>query len=99
MKRFIILFFFMGVSLLSSCTTTRHPFDYDREVDFSRLKIFNWLPDDEKTKPAVKNRMIDKRFKRALKAVFEFKGYSINTESPDFLVAYDVSVRERESTS
>ena len=96
-----ILLLLISVGSLSGCRTVSRSFDYDREQDFTTYKTFNWapLPAANYDKPALKNTMIDKRFKRALKEKLELKGYTFDTENADFLVVYYAPVREQKNVT
>ena len=95
-KKIMFLILLSGMGLVTSCTTVRRSFDYERETDYSNFKTFNWLPlsNDENGKSTVKNTMIDKRLKRALKEQLELRGYTFEVGSPDLLIAYHAPVRE-----
>ena len=59
-------------------------YDYDVGTDFERLKTYDWLPIPVK---AEVNQFNVIRVKRAVDTQLAKKGFVLNPESPDFLIA------------
>lgn len=66
------------------CATIDVTYDYDPEVDFSRLKTYDWLPVPEK---AQLNELTVKHVKLAVNGELGTKGLRMTSDNPDMLVA------------
>ncbi|MDF0645820.1 MAG: DUF4136 domain-containing protein [Nitrospira sp.] len=82
---------------LSGCASPRIGYDYDRSVNFSAYRTYDWMPgEQEKTGDRrVDNSGTDLRFRTAIAAQLRLKGYTPpNAGRPDFFVAYQLQVKE-----
>jgi hypothetical protein len=76
--------------------------DYEPGSDFSKLKTFGWKTDVQPKTGDVRvdNPLLDERIRRAVEYELSTKGFRKATKnSPDFLAAYDYSIRQRVESS
>ncbi len=93
-KIFIVLFF---VGFTISCSSTfdvKH--DYNKQVDFSDLKTFDWMQVPEK---AGVSSFVVQRVKNAVNAKLNAKGFMMTSDNPDFLIAEHIGNKERVQVS
>ena len=93
------------VLLLSGCVTSTPvnvSSDFDRNVNFSQYRTYNWYFDGSLTdpetggqRPAGYDSFLDKRIKNALQSSMGTKGMQLVTSNPDIKVAYDVKIENR----
>ncbi|VAW70284.1 hypothetical protein MNBD_GAMMA09-1618 [hydrothermal vent metagenome] len=69
---------------LSACSTLTVSYDYNQQVDFSKLKTYDWIP-FPKDMPA--NELDRARFVTAVEKNLADKGFIKNSADPDFLIA------------
>jgi hypothetical protein len=86
--------------LAAGCSSVSTSFDYDTEADFSQLRTFAWMPSDQPAgsgaqQARLSNDLFTQRLRRAVNANLEAKGYSIDTEDPDFVVVYHTGVQDK----
>jgi hypothetical protein len=92
MKRFRIMGFLMCFAVLSACATIYDvKYDYDQQIDFQRLKTYDWMPVPD---GAVKNELVMELVKNATDAELAAKGLEKEPAAPDFLVVGHVSAKE-----
>ena len=77
--------FFLLVLLAPGCSAIHDvSYDYEREVDLTQLKSYDWLP----IRVGVEaDDYIEERVKRAVNAEMELKGIRAGSDAPDFLIA------------
>lgn len=76
---------FFLISLLISCSPIYGiSYDYDRNVDFTNLMTYDWVPVPEK---ANINRLDIKRIKKMVNSEMQARGLRIAPDNPDFLIA------------
>jgi len=79
-NKVLSVLFFIGFT--ASCATTYDvKYDYDRQVNFSDLKTFDWMQTPER---AGANSLIVQRVKNAVNAELKAKGLRMTSENPDF---------------
>ncbi len=84
MKKIHLFLGFILLALLSSCSSLRTAFDYDKDVDFANYRTFAF---HKEGMAELKVNDIDKkRFIQAISADLQSKGLKKNTENPDLLV-------------
>ena len=85
------------VTGLISCSGRLVRSDYDREINFARLKTFDWKSESEYSgsNSLAKNSLFDKRLKKAVETELVAKNLSKQVNSPDFLIAYSVAVEDK----
>jgi hypothetical protein len=85
MKMFTGVSFLLLGFLISGCSLPpKVSSDYDSEFDFSTLKHYRWfeLPGDVEA-----DELIIRSLRRAVDRQMETKGYTLSSESPDFLIS------------
>jgi len=94
MKRFVGVFV-TAMLLLSGCASNV-AFDYDQNVNFSKLKTYSLFTAKEPRAGHVKldNPMIAERINRALEQQLSADGYQQVSSNPDFLVTYHLQVKQ-----
>jgi hypothetical protein len=93
-----LLLLFLTGALAAGCSGISVSTDFDPEAPFNSMKTFDWArqkshgPRDA----MIMNEIMDRRIQRAVEHVLESKGYRrVERGSPDFLVAFHYSVRNR----
>ena len=77
------IFFIVSLTyLIMSCAPFSIDYDYDRDINFAKLRTFDFLPVKVKT-----NELVIKHFERAVNRELEAKGFMKNQANPDFLIA------------
>lgn len=97
MKRIYVYLITLAVIVLSSCTSLRTAFDYDKEVNFSDYKTFAFYKEGmDKLKV---NDIDKKRFIKAVVEDLQSKGMQKSTITPDLLVNIVIRGKERVSVT
>jgi len=92
--RFIRLLLSLLLVATGNCSGMRVKQEYNEGFDFSRMKTFTWLEQQEKpfeylTNPIANRQQIDKH--REL----ERRGYTRTFEGPDFSITYHLRVQDK----
>ena len=97
MKNIKLVLGLVLVTGLISCSGRLVRSDYDREINFARLKTFDWQSESEYSgsNSLAKNSLFEKRLKKAVEAELVAKNLSKQANSPDFLIAYSVAVEDK----
>ncbi len=88
-----VLLVLFSIGFTASCATTydvKH--DYDRQVNFSDLKTYDWMQVPEQ---AGANSLIAQRIKNAVDVELKAKGLMMTSNSPDFFIAEFHGKRDR----
>jgi len=72
---------FLLVLFLVSCSSPRVAFDYDKKIDFTNYRSYNYYPDME----TGMNQLDDKRLIRSLDSLLQEKGFS-RVDDPDIYI-------------
>jgi Domain of unknown function (DUF4136) len=94
-----VFLFFLTLAIFTSCSTSVKT-TYDHKVDFSKYKTFCWMQgcDFKFTGPGyLKDSLISDRIKKAIIEELAKKGITQNTDNPDLLVAFNVTVNDGET--
>jgi hypothetical protein len=91
MKKSLLILSFGLLLVFAACSTTSVRFDYERGVDFSQFKTFDFYPVPESL---VENPLVIKRIGRAIIAEMESKGLT-HDESADLLIAIHTDVKDK----
>lgn len=83
------------VLVLSSCTSLRTAFDYDKEIDFAQYHSFAFYK--EGMEQLKVNTLDKKRFVQAIIDDLQSKGMKKNTESPDLLINIIITGKDKVS--
>ena len=89
---------FLGLVLLTGlvgCSSRLVRSDYDREINFTRLKTFDWKSESSGSNGLTKNSLFEKRFKKAVEKELAKRKLSKQADNPDFLIAFSVSVEDK----
>ncbi len=89
--RAIFVLFFIGFTI--SCSTiygVQH--DYDKHVDFTNLKTYDWMPIPEK---ADIDSLNVQRVKTAVNEELQAKGLIMTSNNPDFFVAEHLGKKDK----
>jgi hypothetical protein len=93
MKNFKIGFVLLFMCSAISCASiygVEH--DYDKQVDFKRLKTYNWMAVPEK---ADIDSLSAQRVKNAVNAELRGKGLMMTSDNPDFLIAEHLGKKDK----
>lgn len=83
--------------LASACASPKVGYDFDRSMDFSTYRTYEWMPDTgAKTgDKRIDNSLVDARIRSAIDAQLRGKGYTHSTAGqPDFYVTYQAAVTD-----
>ncbi len=75
----------------TGCSSITVSYDYAKEVDFSRLNTYDWMPIPPTAKVPKK---MEQLVKNTVNRQLEAKGITMKTEQPDFLIAVHVDRHE-----
>ena len=93
---------FLLALALGGCSTLQVSSDFDPQADFSALHSYAWLP-AEKIKtgdPDIKyDSLLEARIHNAVDAELQGKGYQLQSEAPDFLLAYHIAIDKKVSVT
>jgi hypothetical protein len=97
-RKFLPLF--LLTVLAAGCYPITVTHDYEVDMDFSKLKTFDWMPDPA---TAINNlpdvitssSLIDNRVKGAVNSQLAAKGFQLVDRKPDFRVVYYLSVKAK----
>ena len=99
MKRAIIALLGAAALLASGCSSVSTSFDYDTETDFTKMQTFAWMPTEhvqgDARQAALSNDLFTQRLRRAVNANLEAKGFSIDTQDPDFVIVHHTGVQDK----
>jgi hypothetical protein len=87
----LFVLFFIGFAV--SCASiygVQH--DYDKHVDFTNLKTYDWMPIPEK---ANINPLSVERVKKAVNAELHVKGLTMTSNNPDFFIAEHLGKKDK----
>ena len=93
MKAINIFFFLFIIYFTISCSTIYNvQYDYDINVNFTRLKTYDWLPIHEK---ADISSLDIKRIRNSVNSQLKIKGLKIISDNPDFLIVVHVGKEQK----
>jgi hypothetical protein len=89
------------VSVVAACSGITVSQDYDKDVDFSALKTFNWMqdPDVIPDDPSEMSPLVATRVRNAIERELGARGISLAENAPDFLIDYNLKVESKISSS
>ena len=93
--------FWLGLIVITiGCSTYRVSHDYDTGTDLAGLRTYDWMPESREASGAApgaadRNSLIEGRVKNAVDSQLAAKGVRRDSESPDFLIAYQVITKDR----
>ena len=85
--------------ILSACSSVDTQVDYDKEMDFTKLKTYSWLPDSKKryTDVRLNSDIFKKRIYNTVNKALAARGYKEVTQNPDFTLGYHVAIENKTS--
>ena len=94
-KTILVLLQLLCLTILTgACSPIRSiSYDYNRAVDFSGLRTYNWIPIPPEMQK--KEALMLERIKKAVNSHLEAKGFRITRGESDFLVATNFGQREK----
>lgn len=95
MRYCIPLFVFLAISCSPSVKVFH---DYDRQIDLSAYKSYDWKMLDKSESPQnplYDNELNNKRIKTAVDKMMNIKGYQLTSESPDLFVHYHIVIEDK----
>ncbi len=101
MKRLVLLWLLLAL-LLAGCSSMEVQVDYDPNTKFAGLETYDWIPEPrERTgDPRIdRNTILEKRIKTAVERELDAKGLRKSSESPDFWLAYHVTLDKKQSVT
>lgn len=89
------LFLLLLIGVLGACASSVNV-DYDRQVDFRRLKTFALLdaPQIKTGDPRIDSPLVERRIRAAILAQLQARGYEPVAGQPDFVVRYAIGVKQ-----
>jgi len=93
--------FWLGlIAIAIGCSSYNVSYDYDTGTDLAGLRTYDWMPQPREASGAApgavdQNSLIDGRVKNAVNTQLEAKGVRRDSQNPDFLIAYQVSTKDR----
>ncbi|MDH3876136.1 MAG: DUF4136 domain-containing protein [Desulfobacteraceae bacterium] len=88
----IFLFLFIIYFTISCSTIYNVQYDYDINVNFARLKTYDWLPIHEE---ADISSLDIKRIRNSVNSQLKTKGLKITSDNPDFLIVVHVGKEQK----
>jgi hypothetical protein len=88
------------IVVVMGCSSYRVSQDYDTGADLAALRTYDWMHPPEEAPGGVqetmeRNTLIDTRVKNAVTEQLAAKGLRRDPKSPDFLIAYQISTKEK----
>jgi hypothetical protein len=97
--KWLMMLLSVGMLLVSGCSSVNVKHDYDKNAEFSSLKVFDWIPQPVDTTITRERRQrrafFDARLKNAVNENLAEKGFQLNAKNPDFQVVYHLDVKDR----
>jgi hypothetical protein len=86
----------LGGLIALACTTLRVSTDYDPSENFGEYRTYAWLPEEPTPtgSPRLDSPLLHERIRKAVDRALEAKGFQ-RTETPDFLVKFDLTTQRR----
>lgn len=97
MKSLRIILSLALIAGLVSCSSVNVKTDYDRELNFSNLKTFDWMahPQNSSANPLLRNTLLEQRVQSAVTRELAAKGYQKASGQADFLIAYHAGLQDK----
>ena len=84
------------IAVAIGCSSYRVSHDYDTGTNLAGLRAYDWMPRPPEARTSVdQNSLIDGRVKNAVDTQLAARGVRRDSENPDFLIAYQVSTKDR----
>lgn len=93
MKQLSLFFILLYLGFIVGCSAVYDiSYDYDRSVNFTGLKTYNWLPASENTSMTELDLI---RIKKAVNAELEAKYLRLTSDNPDFLIDAYIATKDK----
>jgi hypothetical protein len=84
----------------AGCSSVTVNHDWDRQEDFSKLETFAWMeqpvdPAGDARAAAMSSGLFAARLHNSVNKHLQAKGYSIDTEKPDFVIVYHTGIQDK----
>jgi hypothetical protein len=88
------------IAVVIGCSSYRVSHDYDTGADLAALRTYDWMASLEEAPRSAEealeqNTLIDTRVKNAVDTELVTKGLRRDPKSPDFLIAYQISTKDK----
>ena len=88
------------IAVAIGCSSYSVSYDYDTGTDLTGLRTYDWMPQPAEASGVApgavdRNSLIDGRVKNAVNAQLAAKGVRRVSQNPDFLIAYQVTTKDR----
>lgn len=99
-RRAVFQMFIIALAV-SGCSGMAINYDYDPRYDFQHYETWDWLPGEwrETGEAVLHDPLVQGRVEAAIEVELGVKGHVRSTDSPDFFVAYFVTVREQSTST
>ncbi len=89
----------VALLLLIGCSSMQIETQHSDDVDFSKYKTWNWLPEGavKETDVRLSDPLVVARIRRAIETQLVAQGFRRETTSPDFIVTYHAAVEDHMS--
>ncbi|MCH7771795.1 MAG: DUF4136 domain-containing protein [Bacteroidetes bacterium] len=97
-NRILIISGIFLMAVITGCSTVLVQSDYDREINFANFHTFDWTAQSENagSNAVQRNTLFERRLKKAVDKELTANGFQKQTaERPDFLIAYNIQVKDR----
>ena len=97
MKNAKLVFTLTLVMAAMSCSRALVRSDYDRGINFARYQTYDWQAEviADENSDVSKNSLFEKRLKKAVDYELKSNGYQKSAGSPDFLIAWQLTVVDK----
>ena len=88
------------VLMAVGCSSVTIKHDYDKDANFAAYKTYAWMAAPTDAVGSVKaalerNSLLDKRIKQSVNGQLETKGYTVDTNNPDFVLLYHTGAEDK----
>lgn len=96
-RKIILVSGFLMVAGILSCSRSLVNSDFDRDINFSNYRSYDWMTEPEQAgqNNIMRNTLFEKRLRTAVDGELQARGYQSQTDKPDFLIAYYITVMDK----
>lgn len=101
MKLIRAISIYLLAALIAGCSGITVSQDYDKDVDFSTIRTFDWKPDSDAAPddPSEMSPLVATRVRNAIQKELSAKGITLDEAAPDILIDYNLKVESKISSS
>ena len=92
MKKLCLTLTVVLIAFAVSCSSVNVRYDYERDVDFSQFKTFDFYPVPQELRTS---ELVLKRIDRAIAREMTAKGFNQSSDNPDLLIAAHTEVKDK----